>query len=606
MIKQLSADVARKIAAGEVIDRPNAIIRELLDNAVDSQAKTITVEIIGGGIESIRVIDDGCGINKDDLSRCARPHATSKISSESDLLNLTTLGFRGEALASIAAVSRLSITSGMYRMRASITEDHIIETCQPISGTIVQAQALFENFPARRLFLKRPASETVMCRSTFIEKALPRPDIAFRLTVDSSIKLDLPANQTPIQRFVQALSFTENESLFYKLDGKGYDFSFYIILGEPSVHRNDKKNIYIFTNGRRITEYSLMQAIEYGCQGFFPNGTHPVAALFVTMDPSHVDFNIHPAKKEARFQDISELHHAVSSTIRDFFRNYTIKAAAGLAEQALQNDSEEPQFFAEERLTNTTNKQSQQPFIAQVSDLRSQFFSPSSAPQVHETTYESIKKYPSYSISHTPMQTAPISDILASPAPIDQTTSAHSTKYIGSTLGVFLLAEKENTLYIIDQHAAHERILYNKILASQGNRQQLLVPYVIETSSKADDDYLESIQQQLENIGFSCKNCGNGTWEFTTVPERWKGSEYELQRSLLDKHLEPEELLSSIAAMTACKAAIKDGYVLDDESAAELAEQALLLPDPHCPHGRPIFTAITKEHLFELVRRTEG
>ena len=184
-VRQLSVDVARKIAAGEVIDRPQAIVRELMDNAVDSGADKITVEITGGGIEKIRISDNGSGMTKEDLKACARPHCTSKISDSEDLLNLTTLGFRGEALSSIAAVSRLSIASGTYKMRASITEDHIIEPIPPVQdghGTIVTSEGLFENFPARRVFLKRPSSETMMCRDTFVEKSIPRPDISFRLS----------------------------------------------------------------------------------------------------------------------------------------------------------------------------------------------------------------------------------------------------------------------------------------------------------------------------------------------------------------------------------------------------------------------------------------
>ena len=174
-VRALSVDVARKIAAGEVIDRPAAIVRELLDNAVDSGADSINVEIAGGGIEKIRIADNGAGMTLDDLKNCARPHCTSKIAESEDLLNLTTLGFRGEALASIAAVARLSIMSGTNKMRASITEDHLIETIPPVQdgkGTIVMSEGLFENFPARRNFLKRPSSETMMCREVFIEKSL--------------------------------------------------------------------------------------------------------------------------------------------------------------------------------------------------------------------------------------------------------------------------------------------------------------------------------------------------------------------------------------------------------------------------------------------------
>ncbi|MDE5899383.1 MAG: DNA mismatch repair endonuclease MutL, partial [Treponemataceae bacterium] len=211
-VRRLNAEVARKIAAGEVIDRPSAIVRELMDNAIDSGADKITVEIAGGGIDKVRIVDNGCGMTREDLAECAHPHSTSKISEETDLLNLTTLGFRGEALSSIAAVCRLSITSGGHKMRASITEDHIIEQAAPLEGTIVQAEGLFENFPARRRFLKRPATETAQCRNTFIEKCLPFPQKSFRLIADGGVRLDLPAGQTLSERFVRAMEFREDAS----------------------------------------------------------------------------------------------------------------------------------------------------------------------------------------------------------------------------------------------------------------------------------------------------------------------------------------------------------------------------------------------------------
>ena len=326
-VRTLNPEVARKIAAGEVIDRPNAIIRELMDNAIDAGATSITVEISGGGIDKIRIIDDGAGMTREDLENCARPHATSKISTEVDLMNLSTLGFRGEALASIAAVSRLSIQSGGYKMRASITEDHIIEPATALQGTIVQSEGLFENFPARRQFLKRPATEGIMCRNTFIEKALARPDISFRFVADGETKLDLPVGQSIKERFVRANGYTESPDLFYELTnssgGENPEWAFTVVIGEPAVSRSNKKEIFIYANGRRIQEYSLVQAVEYGGQGFFPNGTYPVAAVFAQVRPDLIDFNIHPAKREARFSDISALHHGLSSTIKAFCHQYT-------------------------------------------------------------------------------------------------------------------------------------------------------------------------------------------------------------------------------------------------------------------------------------------
>jgi DNA mismatch repair protein MutL len=577
-VRQLSPDVARKIAAGEVIDRPAAIVRELMDNAVDSGADTITVEIAGGGIDKIRIADNGSGMTKEDLAACARPHATSKIHDEADLLTLTTLGFRGEALSSIAAVSRLSVMSGTSRMKASITEDHLIETVSPVQdgrGTIVQSEGLFENFPARRMFLKRPATETLICRETFIEKALPRTDISFRFIVDGSVRYDLPAGASRSERFVQALELSESAALFSELNGSAEEQTvansashFTVIIGEPSVHRADRKYMYIYVNGRRITEYSFMQAIEYGAQGYFPNGSHPVTALFITIDPALVDFNIHPAKKEARFKDSAPLHHAVSSAVRTFFHSCGIKAIQELPRTPVP-----------------------------VSDTRSHFFTTEKAPVSYEISH-THSNLAVQALSHVPVHT-PLPDTAAP----DEKDS--SFRYLGTILGVFLVVEKDAQLYLIDQHAAHERILFNRILETKGLSQELLIPYVITTTTPDDDHYLERIKKNLEAAGFSINARGNGEWEFTSIPARWTGTEGELAHTLLDERVEPEEIIYHIAATHACKAAVKDGTILDPSTARHLAAEAFALKDPHCPHGRPIWTTLSKTELFALVRRTE-
>ena len=612
-VKTLPPETARKIAAGEVIDRPNAIVRELIDNAIDSGADFITVEITGGGIEKIRVVDNGCGMTEADLKNCARPHATSKISKDTDLLNISTLGFRGEALASIAAVARLSIISGGWKMRASIIEDHILEKTAEVEGTIVQSEGLFENIPARRQFLKRPATEGIMCKNTFIEKAMARPDIGFRFISDGETKLDLPAGQTLKDRFISGNSIIEDKALFYELSGKAGgsepDWSFKILIGEPSVCRTNKKDILIYANGRRIQEYSLVQAVDYGGKGFFPNGTFPVAVVFVTVNPALIDFNIHPAKKEARFHDISELHHGISSTIKTFFHSYTLSnfKEDKPADEVRYDDVGELDFSID----------------LSISDRKDNYSTEASPYQKHisyktsETTTRSLSDFRSKYFggkpaSSEPVMNQPVMNLAEqalyhasqpeSPAPAAQ--SKLQIKFIGATLGTFLLAEKNNCLYIIDQHAAHERILFDRIMNSQGNRQPLLIPYKIKTDSKSQDNQLEKLKDRLTAIGFETEKKAAGEWEIKTVPERWTGTQYDLQTLIFVKQVEPEQIIRSIAAMTACHAAVKDGYVLDDQTAAELVEKAFSLEDPHCPHGRPIYTVISRQKLFELVKRT--
>ena len=595
-VRTLNPEVARKIAAGEVIDRPNAIIRELMDNSIDAGATSITVEITGGGIEKIRIVDDGAGMTRDDLENCARPHATSKISTEVDLMNLSTLGFRGEALASIAAVSRLSIQSGGFKMRASITEDHIIEPAAELKGTIVQAEGLFENFPARRQFLKRPATEGIMCRNTFIEKALARPDIAFRFVSDGETKIDLPAGQSIKDRFIRANSYSEAPELFYEFGqssgGENPDWAFTVVIGEPAVARSNKKEIFIYANGRRIQEYSLVQAVEYGAQGFFPNGTYPVAAVFTQVRPDLIDFNIHPAKREARFSDISALHHGLSSSIRAFFHQYTYsnftedKPADEARDQEFAFEIPEPQSFEKH-----ISYKSSETKAASLSDFRSKYLG-------IKTDSLAEQALAAASTGSTAKSDTAGAASLAPKTP--------NVKYIGPCLGTFLLAEKNNSLYIIDQHAVHERILFDRLMNSQkdSGRQPLLIPYKIKTESKTQDNQLEKLKDELTRIGFETEHVSDGCWEIKTIPERWTGTEYELRTLLFVKQVEPKEIIRSIAAMTACKAAVKDGYVLDDITAARLVEQAFTLEDPHCPHGRPIYTVISREKLFELVKRT--
>ena len=674
-VRTLNVEVARKIAAGEVIDRPNAIVRELMDNAIDSGATKIIVEISGGGIEKIRIIDNGCGMTKEDLQNCARPHATSKISTEVDLMNLTTLGFRGEALASIAAVARLSIISGGFKMRASVTEDHIIEEVPQTEGTIVQSEGLFENFPARRQFLKRAGTEALMCKNTFIEKALARPDIAFKFIQDGETKLDLPENQSLKDRFCMACSYKEPSELFYQLENSSIDgdWSFSVVIGEPAVSRTNKKEIFIYTNGRRIQEYALVQAVEYGGQGFFPNGTYPVAAVFINIRPDLIDFNIHPAKREARFYDISSVHHGLSSTLKAFFMQYTRENFESnlqadeinqnflfeLNKNKIENDSQQNQnndsisdaktfsnnanydFNSLENVSNQTNNQTENQIEETsenykkhisyktpvesshtFSDFRSQYLgiknTTSGANPSEAKSFETRFNFNSMeNVSKTTnLQTFSQNDFSRTVQEKTESSenqnnqinknSDSNIKFLGSCLGTFLLAQKDDCLFIIDQHAAHERILFDRIISSQGDapRQQLLIPYKIKTESKSQDNQLLKLKERLCNIGFEINQVSEGNWEISTTPDRWTGTEYDLKTLLFVKQVEPEQIIRAIAAMTACKAAVKDGYVLDDITAEKLVKQAFTLEDPHCPHGRPIYTVFSREKLFELVKRT--
>ncbi|MDE7392774.1 MAG: DNA mismatch repair protein MutL, partial [Treponemataceae bacterium] len=400
----------------------------------------------------------------------------------------------------------------------------------------------------------------------------------------------------------------------------------------------------------------LMQAVEYGCQGVFPNGTHPVAALVVEMNPALVDFNIHPAKKEVRFKDSAELHHGVSSTVRAFFRAYGIKTAreyeANTNDTQIALDWEKSAHHATEqsgRFPAPTNEaaatDAKQPNHTDLSSA-TKADSPSArhsertdfpAPP-HTASFAAVqaafdrrnraeKAVAEPERTHT-ADTAPsraasanradfrarFFDYDRAPHLAEQALSAHASApektdadgitYIGNTLGTFILIEKDDTLYFIDQHAAHERILFDRLMANGGEKQELLVPYTLTTATQEDDDYIASIRDVLRQAGFTADRRADGTWEITTVPVRWTGSEQDLRDALLERHTNPQDIIYRIAAMTACKAAVKDGFVLDKATSAQLAKDALALPDPHCPHGRPVWTPLTKEQLFARVRRT--
>ena len=587
-VRVLSEQAALKIAAGEVIDRPASIVRELLDNAVDSGATRIRVEIEGGGIERIRVSDNGCGMSRDDLEQCALPHATSKITSEDDLLTLATLVFRGEALSSMAAVSCLEVTSGGFRLRSHKGRREIIP-CATGEGLIAQTTALFEDFPARRRFLKRPFAEAALCKNVFQEKVLPCPAVEFSLYVDGEERLSVGKAATLRERFIEAMGLYSSGCLLYEIKGgdEAAGFTFTLVIGDPDLSRTSRKDIHIYVNGRRIQEYALVQAIVYGTQGYFPNGTFPVACLFVRMRADLVDFNIHPAKREVRFKDITPLHRAVSSSAHAFFNQYTVKSLALQNEQAVFA-SLEPLEDAEPTPPPTS-----------ASPERTMRF-----PQdpVRSLSFRGTLPSVSALVRPTPLLSPAAS--AASATAIADGTTASDVRYVGKTLGTFLLAERGGTLYIIDQHAACERMIYNQLMANAGERQPLLMPLVVQTDSDEEDEAIRALTGKLGEAGFEVHEAGLGQWEFTSVPLLWQGGEGELRDALLDKRVDPKSAVNCVAASCACRRAVMDGTVLDDDEAARIARGALTLPDPHCPHGRPVYTSITREQLFSLVKRT--
>lgn len=632
-VKELPGDTAGKIAAGEVIDRPNAVVRELIDNSLDAGATEISLEIQEGGSKKIRICDNGAGMTREDLEICWKPHTTSKISRAEDLLNISTLGFRGEALSSICAVSTMKITSvrnneenaaegngisAAWNLETSFSwKNSGKENSAPMEvinykispgrlekGTIIEIRGLFDNFPARKAFLKKPGAETLLCRQTFQEKALAWPQVAFSLTTDNKLRYLYPGKQSLLERTLSVTEPVEPASFFKEISETGDGFCFKIILGTREVVRKDKKDMMIFVNGRRIFDYGLIQAMDYGAEGFFPNGSHPFAYLFLEINPKYVDFNIHPAKKEIRIRNKGEIHHEISSAVRDFYKNLT------LSNLFPQKNGTEKESSPDSGTISIYGKSAGNfPDFETKADSKENIFPEIRNEIEHgDNLWERLSPTLEYSPAtemqfQNPKATDSMEISGANPGNL-KTETGLDFRYIGQVFNLFLVAEYKGKLYLIDQHAAHERILYDQLLKTSGTCQELLIPYIIETETEKEDRYLENSEKELKAAGFDIAREGKGKWCINGVPVRWKGSVEDLKHDLLHKDPDSETLLKSILARTACRQAVKKGDPLDYETARGIVEKTFKLPHPFCPHGRPVWIEFSPEKLTELVSRT--
>ncbi|MDR0401333.1 MAG: DNA mismatch repair endonuclease MutL [Treponema sp.] len=609
-IAVLPPEEARKIAAGEVVDRPAALVREFLDNAIDAGGKRIEVFIDAGGRRRVEVDDDGEGMDREDLELCILTHATSKIRSLEDLNSIRTLGFRGEALAAAAAVSALEIVSSGGREAWKLlagpggSRPLRIEPGIRNRGSSVRALGLFDTIPARKRFLKREGSEALLCRQAFIDKALAFPEIDFRFTQDGVLKLSLPQAGSCKERFAAALfgaSPPGGADVLHEIYALGEGFRATLVVGGPELCRNDRRQQFVFANRRRIQDYSLLQALEYGVQGWFPNGLHPVGALYIDIDPALADFNIHPAKREARFSDPGALHHMVTTALREFFRA-SVRGGVPREGPVFPVFDREPHFSSRDApgagaYAPAAERLALEALLANPPD-----FAPlpgrgnSAAPlAVAEGEAPYGAEY-----SGGPADKAPG----GSGFPAPSTAGPGGLRFIGRAFGLFLLAEKDERLYLIDQHAAHERILYDRFLSSPIARQELLVPINFEAEDLPEDRFLRARGEELAKLGIVIEEGEKGRWQITALPEGWRLSDGETLEALRDLRSAGEDMAERWAATLSCRRAVKDGDYLDDLTASALVEAALALPIPRCPHGRPIWVEISRAELYRGVKRS--
>jgi DNA mismatch repair protein MutL len=399
-------------------------------------------------------------------------------------------------------------------------------------------------------------------------------------------------------------------------DGFGVD----IVIGGPELFRNDRRLLYVFANGRRIQDYGLMLAIEYGVQGLFPNGTHPVGAAFVEINPRLADFNIHPAKREVRFSDSGAIHHAISSALRDFSRRLGMLRGQP-AGDSLKNGSAGRQNGAEGRAAEGGAGFT---FWDRGEIPGGQFPHPAGgAPAGHSLALEALlEKTPVFAPlpGRTPQPGAGGSRYGAAKEPADgerydvavgtggdgaateEAPVYGEPRYAGRAFGLFILVEWGEKLFIVDQHAAHERILYDRFLSEPIPGQELLVPIPFTAESDEEDRFLEAKREELARLAINIERDGSG-WRIESLPADWRLSDTETVREILELRKAGENMAERWAATLCCHQAVRDGDYLDDESAFALARQAFDLPDPRCPHGRPVWTEISRDALYKAVRR---
>jgi DNA mismatch repair protein MutL len=564
---------ARKIAAGEVIDRPLSVVRELLDNAIDAGATEITVHIEGGGIRRIRVTDNGVGMVSEDLEICILPHATSKIEKTEDIYTVGTLGFRGEALSSIATCSKLEIISytGDPTTKGSRLVVHagkVVDNgdASTSAGTIVDVGDLFYSLPGRRKFLKRISSETQRCRQAFLEKALPFPEIAFRLFVDGDLKLFLPP-QSMLERVTAIYENTISPSYWDHIKDESDGVTLEAVLTSPDYSRRDRRFLQVYVNHRRIQEYALLQAISYGYSEHLPGGSYPAVCLSINLDPALVDFNIHPAKREVRFRNLSVVHHAVVTLIRSHLAGYKIHVEDALTDRQTSLVGETgPEYTAS-------------------SHLPRQGFMGGAEP----------RKGIDLSRAREHLTTVDEPDVVANTEPMPM--------YHGQVFGLFLLAELDGKLYIVDQHAAHERIIYEELISRDPVIQNLLVPIHIELEED-EEAVLEKNLPTYAGLGIALEKQEPCSWILVACPAVCLDIKDDLAELIKGWRGDSSALEQELYATISCRSAVMDGEVLDDLSASELVKKALALRNARCPHGRPIWVELSREKLFELVERT--
>lgn len=677
-IHVLDQETINLIAAGEVVERPMAVVKELVENAIDAGANAVTVEIKDGGKALIRITDNGCGIAADDIPLAFLPHATSKIQEAADLLAVSSLGFRGEALASVAAVSQLEMVTktreALMGTRYVIEggEEKTNESVGCPEGTTFIVRNLFYNTPARLKFLKTSPTEAGYINTALERLALSHPEIAFRFINQNQSKLTTAGNGNlkDVIYHIYGKEVAANllelhtEEVFAKVDG---------FLGKPVLSRGNRNYMNYFINGRYIRSNVIHRAIEEAYSGYTMQHRYPFTVLHLTIDPKYIDVNVHPQKMEIRFtreQEIFQsIHHAVSEGLkqREFIPEVRLQPEKKPEHQKLRGNEpfETGRRKDKEKTTDVESTvPKQKTSEKQILSVSSQeTLSPESPPNVHsipqnqkERTEQAPDTEPKETLQNTrskedaelsskttqdeytgnTKQEDPISEKnvpgnsqqanrVAEPTPIygkqsslfeDGALADQATKeirMIGQVFSTYWIIEYEDNMYLVDQHAAHEKVLYERFMKQIREHQpmiQMTQPPIVLTLSMAEQQILQEHEELFTSLGFQIESFGGREYAVSGVPAHLPAiNAVDMLTDALDMLADhsgnktPELLLERVASMS-CKAAVKGNHRLDIRQAEELIREMMTLDNPyHCPHGRPTMISMSKRELEKKFKR---
>ncbi|WP_301409625.1 DNA mismatch repair endonuclease MutL [Borreliella tanukii] len=606
-IRFLDKYLVQKIAAGESIDRPCSILRELLDNSIDSGATKIEVFLEEGGIHKILIIDNGSGISQEDLKICYLPHTTSKISSEEDLRKIGTLGFRGEALSSIAICSNISITSSTTSNESyQIEVENGIEKCfkkQPaINGTIVDVTKIFHNFPARKRFLKQEPIETKMCLKVLEEKIITHPEINFEINLNQKLR-KIYFKESLIDRVQNVYGNVIDNNKFKVLKKEHENIKLEIFLAPANFSKKSKRHIKTFVNRRPIDQKDLLEAITNGHSRILSPGNFPICYLFLEINPEYIDFNVHPQKKEVRFFNLPFLFKLISDNINNFFNKDINNYNDIIIKRQLTEDHHLIEMINQSENFNKLDAYD----VSQNKNLETE-------DNVNELNKNAIQndinlvKYNSI-IQNRPSLKESITNIFSDNfLEFEESTSKPEKEeikfnYIGQIFSEFLIVERVNEIYFIDQHAVHEKIIYEKLRNSKKTVQKLLIPIEFTIADKNIEEIVDSEIEEYKKMDIIISKIGPKKYQLESIPNICNQYEntlinfFQSRRSRTINSLE-----SDLYATIACRKAVKTNDILSIEFSKFLITEFFKLEIKHCPHGRKIYYKISK---FELEKKVD-